>query len=131
MDQFQEFRNRVSTMRYARKLRLRSLFGIELLHRIAGVLPRLQAAQQRPDSSHANLLELQRYPSAGSFAGSSTVKDDVAIARNLGAARGQFIGRDAHRGGHHPRIYQELQFMPQVHHKGLFAPIQGRLEILR
>jgi len=61
--------------------------------------PGLEAAVQRADTLDALFLEEQRHTGASSFVRSSAVKDDVAVARDLGVSGLEFGGTHAHGAG--------------------------------
>lgn len=54
----------------------------EVLQRKSAIFPGFQPPEQRTDARDPHLFQLQRYPSAGGFARSSAIENDVAFARN-------------------------------------------------
>ena len=67
--------------------------------RKAEILPLVEAAEQRPHATNADLSELQRHTGAGGFVRSSTEEDDLAIPRDFAAPGGEIFGRDLQRSG--------------------------------
>jgi len=61
--------------------------------------PGIEPAGERADALNASPPQQQRHTGAGSFAGSSTVKDDLAVARDFLMALLEFFRAHVERAG--------------------------------
>ena len=68
--------------------------GGDALERVAALEPAFKAARERPDSRDAAAVQPERRTGARSFVGSTTVENNVAVARDLQVPRIKL------RGGH-------------------------------
>jgi hypothetical protein len=65
------------------------------MNRVVEALPRRQPSGERTNVLDAPLFQLQRHTGAGRFAGSSAIKNDVAISRDLVMSLAEIFRRDA------------------------------------
>ena len=110
-----------SALRAARRLRPFRL--CRRVGEVAALAPGLQSALQGPDAFDAVLSQEQRHTGAGSFVGSSTVKNDFAIARQAVAFFFEFPGFDMQRSGNNFRLGFEVHRMTEIHDCDLFPRI--------
>src|SRR6185437_16529755 len=71
------------------------LFDV-VVERVAGLLPGVETAAQRPHTSDAKVVELHGDLRAGFLGGAGAVEDDVAVARDLIGHGLKFGWTDAH-----------------------------------
>ena len=99
--------------------------------RIAAFAPGVQAALQRADARNALFPEEQRHTGAGGFVWSSTVKNDVAIARQLVILFLQFLSVHAERTGNCLGLCFEIDVMAKVDDDEFFAGVDFLLSVPR
>lgn len=90
----------------------------------AAIAPGVQAAFQRANARDAFAFQDQRHTGAGSFVGSSTVEDDVAIARNGVVMLLQLFSVQMMRAGDDRRVGFEVYGVPQIHDEHFFAGVE-------
>ncbi len=99
------------------------------LQRVALLAPFFQAALQRADALNAFFPEKQRHTGAGGFVWSSTVEDDVAIARQALVVFLEFASIHAKGAGDGLRLRFEVHGVAQVHDGDLFLRVQFFLQL--
>ena len=85
-----------------------------VLQRIAKLAPPVEASLQRPDVLHAFISEQQRHTGAGSFVGSSTVENHLAVAWQAFVFLLEFAGVHAESSGDRFRVGLEVDRMPEI-----------------
>ena len=85
---------------------------------------------QRADVFDAAVAEKQRHPGAGSFVGSSTVKNDLAVEREEIVLLGQLLGIDMQGTGDGFGVGFEIEGMAQVDDGEIFTGIDFVLELI-
>src|SRR6266849_671815 len=98
--------------------------------RIASFTPRAQPALQRPDAPNAFIPQQERHTGAGRLVGSSTVKDDVAIARKPIILLLQLFGIHSEGPRNRLGVGLEIDRMPQVDNHQVLAGIELLLELV-
>ena len=79
---------------------------------VAELAPGVESALERPDTFHTFVSEEQRHTGAGGFVWSSTVKNDLAIARQPFIGLLEFAGIHAKRAGNRFRVGFEVHGVP-------------------
>jgi hypothetical protein len=92
--------------------------------RVALLSPSVQAALQGADVLNALLPKEQRHTGAGGFVWSSTVEDDLAVARQTTGGFLQFLGVYAKCTGDSFRVGFEVQRVAKVDDDQIFAVIE-------
>jgi hypothetical protein len=93
----------------------------------AAFTPGVKAALQGADALDSVFSEEQRHTGAGGFVWSSTVEDDLTIARYAVVLFFQFLGVHAEGAGNCFGIGLEIHGMAQVHDNEFFARIDFQL----
>ena len=100
----------------------------QLLERIPKPLPLTKTSQQRPHTNNPEFPEFERQTGARSFAWSSAVQDDLAVARDLLLARSDFIGRKPDSARNDARIRQKIELVAKVNDVWLLAALDHTQE---
>src|SRR4030095_3743285 len=93
--------------------------------------PARNAPVERSDADNAAALEQERHTGAGSFVGSRTVEDDLAVPGNVRQAIVEMLGRDPATTGDGIRSRRHIELGAQVDDRDLLAGVELAPEVLR
>ena len=101
------------------------------IHRVPQSFPFVISAAQRTHALDSHAVQGHRHLGGSGFARAGAIKYDVAVARNLVAARSQRLRRDVQRPGQQKRIRQKLKGMAQIHDEDRLSSVELALQLER